>query len=101
MDNNKFNNWVEDVLNSTEGGVRANAPDGLLRKLEQRINKVAEVRIIPLHWVTAAAACVLLLLTINIYTAKKHTAIPHGQADQMSELVRYYDIMNDDETAGL
>jgi hypothetical protein len=102
MDNNRKNEWVENVLNSTEGYLPATPPDGLYRILEQRINiPVGKGRVISMNWVSAAAACVLLLISVNVYMANRHTTISKHQTDQVNELVQYYDITNDKEIGGI
>ena len=102
MDNNRKNEWIDDVLNSAEGFTPAAPSEGLYRILEQRINiPVGKGRVVSMSWVSAAAACILFLISVNVYMANKHTTISNNHTDQVNELVQYYDITNDKEIGGL
>lgn len=101
MDTNKKDKWVDDVLNSMEGRYKAQPSGNLYGQIEKRIAvPLLKGRTIPLSAVSAAAACILILLTLNIYFATRHKSAA-GAKDEVQELVQYYDITNDKNIPGL
>jgi hypothetical protein len=101
MDTNRKNEWIEEVLGSTEGSHRVSPPNGLYGKLSQRLTAASiKGRVISMNWVSAAAACLLLLISLNLYLANKHQPSEKGK-DQVKEVVEYYDILNDKEMEGI
>jgi hypothetical protein len=86
-DNMRF----DEILNSMEGAGRAQAPEGLFRKIEQRLQgKFPVVKTIPLRMVSLAAASILLLLAINVFIASENKTTAHQKQDGMQGLVEYY-----------
>lgn len=104
MDKAGKNKWVDDVLDSMAGSERAMPDEGMFILVEKKIYKtVPGGRVIPINLVSAAAACILLLIAINIYTATSnmHQHIERTSDDLVTELVKYYDITNDKDIDGL
>jgi hypothetical protein len=74
--------WLNNVLNSTQGMQQAAAPDSLWAKIQQEIqNEVKVIAMVPRRtvWLTAASVALLLLLNLvavrGYHPAKKMTAI--------------------------
>ena len=102
MKTNEKDNWIEDVLNSMDGAAKAVPGNDLLGRIENRILlPVYKGKTISLTAVSAAAACILILLTLNIYFATRHKTNLGNNKDEIRELVQYYDITNDKNVTGL
>ncbi len=101
MKKDRQEQFVDDILNSMEGMQRAEAPHALFHSIEQRIEANAK-HIIPLRTVWAAAASILLLLTINVYlvlgsSVKSSPAQPSDA--NMNSVIEYYQL--EDEAISL
>ena len=83
---------IEEIINSTGGVQRAQPPDDLFRKIEQKITgSFSKARTIPLRTVSAAAASILLLLALNVFIAlKRNDAKPQYKGDGMQQVAEYY-----------
>lgn len=64
-------NWIEDVLNSTNGMAQVLPADTLFTKIQ---NKITKVETISPQWLWIAAASLLLLASLNIkiWCSKTH-----------------------------
>ena len=63
------NNWIENILNSTNGITPVAPSDALFSKIQQRIqleNRVSSKTV----WLVAASIAVLVLLNFSIITSK-------------------------------
>lgn len=102
MDSIGKDKWIDDVLESMSESEKAMPGEGLYLMVEKQIGiPVPGGRVISLNLVSAAAACILMLIAINIYTANIHNHINHDATDPVGELVKYYDITNDKDIDGL
>lgn len=90
--------WVEEVLSSTEGMGSARPRTDLYDKIKDRlVRDLPKGRRIPLGVMSAAAACLLVLVALNItaitkYTRAEETQIEDGQGAGTAELIEYYDL---------
>ncbi len=85
------NKYVEDILNSLDGMQRAEPGAGLYDKIEGRLSGKAATTIIPLRRVSFAAACVLLLIAVNIiFMSMQHTK----KDNSMLEVASFYQLTN-------
>ena len=57
------NNWIKNVMDSTNGITKVTPKDRVLLKIKQ---KIQENETIPTSWIWIAAASFLLLLSLNI-----------------------------------
>jgi hypothetical protein len=57
------NNWIKNVIDSTNGITKVTPKDRVLLKIKQ---KIQENETIPTSWIWIAAASFLLLLSLNI-----------------------------------
>lgn len=63
------NNWIETILNSTNGITQVTPNDALFSKIQQRIepqNKVSSKTL----WLAAASIAVLVMLNVSIIASK-------------------------------
>jgi hypothetical protein len=82
------NKRVDEVLSSLEGMQRAEAGDFLFGKIEYKLTlPYLGARTIPLRTVSLAAASVLLLLALNLFTVTKRQQV---KTDPLQELVNEY-----------
>lgn len=88
------NRRIEDTLNSLDGLNKAEPSAYLFDKITYRIQQPRiKAAVIPFSMVTAAAACVLLLVMLNIATInKQHKAT----SSAMQEVANYYHLTNND-----
>ena len=102
MDSNGKNRWVNETLDSINNAGRAVPNDALFNKIEQRLNApFAKKKVIPLRMVSAAAACILVLIMANIYTIYTQNNTTAGKNGAQS-VAAYYDINNNaNEIMGL
>ena len=102
MDKNNKEKWVEEVLNSIEGSTKAIPSERLYTALEKRLTiPVSKGRVISIKIVSAAAACIILLISVNIYVLQKQITPGKAESNQLQDIVRYYDITNDKEIGGI
>lgn len=89
MDKNK---WIDDVMNSTDGMSRATPRDGLLRKIEQRMEEgVIYAKQVPMRTVSLAAASIVLLVAVNIALLNTRPVSGKSQKNTPIEtVVEYY-----------
>ncbi|MBS1771783.1 MAG: hypothetical protein JST82_02900 [Bacteroidetes bacterium] len=94
MDNNSKNRWVDEALDSINNAYRAMPDDALFNKIEQRLNvPFTKKKVIPLRIVSAAAACIIVLIMTNIYTIYIQKGSNVGR-DGAQSVAAYYDINN-------
>ena len=62
-------NWIENILNSTNGITPVTPSDDLFSKIQQKIQQEAKVSPKTL-WLVAASIAVLVLLNVSIITSK-------------------------------
>lgn len=61
--------WIENILNSTNGITQVNPADDLFSKIQQRIQQQEKVSTKTL-WLVAASIAVLAILNISAITSK-------------------------------
>jgi hypothetical protein len=84
---------INEILNSLEGMQPARPNASLYATIEQRIaSGYVAARTIPLSRVSIAAACILLLVVINVLVASKHTGSMHNmpKQDAAEHVAEYY-----------
>lgn len=84
---------INEILNSLEGMQPARPHASLYAKIEKRVNDgVAIVKTVPLSRVSLAAACILLLVVVNLLVASKPTRNQNQtpQKDAMQQVADYY-----------
>ncbi|MCU0342028.1 MAG: hypothetical protein MUE30_19325 [Spirosomaceae bacterium] len=65
--------WLNNVLNSTQGIQRAEAPDSLWVKIQQELkNEVKVIAMVPRRTVWLAAASVALLILLNLVAVRSY-----------------------------
>jgi len=83
---------TDDVLNSLEGMQRAKPGRDLYGSILNKINNttipLGKGKTISLKTVSAAAACLLLLLTLNVLTVTKK----HQPKNGMEDVANYYQL---------
>lgn len=85
MMKDKREKWISDVFNSLQGSRRAQPPEDLFGRLEQRLWKMPEAKVRPLlPWRLAAVAAVLLL-TLNVLALQQFSQSPHYQSEEWGE----------------
>ncbi len=91
------NTWVEGVMGSLQGIDRALPGDALFSKIEQKLEAGLPVtKLVPIRMVTYAAACIAILLVLNLTLLKgyKNNATHHG--DNLNAVIEYYGLTNDE-----
>lgn len=88
------NKWLEEVLNSTEGMHTAEPPAGMFERIMDRAKRPGVVRTISLSTLSAAAACLLILLSLNLMALKGHDRSSNANAP-VQDLAEYYDLNPD------
>jgi hypothetical protein len=102
MNKNNKEKWVKEVLNSIEGCTKAAPSERLYAALEKRITiPVTKGRVISFKVVSAAAACIILLISVNMYVLQKQSTSRNTETNKLQDIVRYYDITNDKEIGGI
>lgn len=93
---------IEETMNSLEGMQRAQAPDYLLGRIEQRLggNLRVKGRIVPLRTVGLAAACIALLVLLNMAALHNWQQDAHAPQATMQDVARDYGFTGDN-TMGL
>ena len=66
-------NWIENILNSTNGITKVNPSDGLFSKIQQRIRQQETVSPRTL-WLVAASIAALVVLNISVMNTKSKQA---------------------------
>lgn len=90
------NIWIEGVMNSLDSVQRAEPSDAIYRNIEKGISlPFTKGRIIPLRKVSLAAACVLLLLVLNVVLLSMRSKPVDKSADSMERVMDYYGLTND------
>src|SRR4051812_46510349 len=89
--------WVEEVLDSTRGMAPATPRADLYGQLKAKLGKdLPKVRRISLGVMSAAAACLLVLLGLNIRVMSKYAKAESAetQSDEASvkDIVDYYEL---------
>lgn len=64
-------NWIENILNSTNGITQVNPDDSLFLKIKQRIKQQDTVSMKTV-WLVAASIAVLVILNISILNSKSN-----------------------------
>jgi hypothetical protein len=84
---------INEILNSLDGMQPARPHASLYAKIEQRIaTGYAAAKTVPLSRVSLAAACILLLVVINVVMATQHKPhqSPVQQKDATQQVAEYY-----------
>ncbi len=89
--------WVEEVLESTRGMASASPRADLYEQLKSKLGKeMPKARLISLKMVSAAAACLLLLFTLNLATinqyANAETEGTQNEEASVEDIVDYYQL---------
>lgn len=63
---------VEKQLEILHSIKKVEAPDSLLGKIQQRIENV-EAAVIPMNWISVAAAVAVLFISIDVYVIKQNS----------------------------
>lgn len=86
--------WIDGIINSTEGMQRAQPPVSVLHKIEQRLGG-SPARVVPLRTVSLAAASILLLVMANLFVIR-HQENNIGKSGQSSvdAVIDYYGLDN-------
>lgn len=66
-------NWIENILNSTNGITQVSPSDALFSKIQQRIKRPEAVSAKTV-WLVAASIAALLLLNISVLNTKSKPA---------------------------
>ena len=66
------NNWIENIINSTDGITQVIPKDDLFSKIQQRIQLESSVSSKTL-WLAAASIAALVLLNISVINSKTKT----------------------------
>jgi hypothetical protein len=74
--------WIDDILNSTAGMQRAQAPASMRDTIYGRIQQARVIRMVPLKKVWLAAASVLLLMSLNFYILRSGRPVQPAEAEQ-------------------
>jgi len=67
-------NWIENVLNSTNGITPVAPSDDLFSKIQQRIKKQDTVSTKTI-WLMAASIAILVLLNVSVITSKSKSKV--------------------------
>lgn len=78
-------NFIHDILNSTNGITKVIPNDELLSKIEQRINEKSVVSMRTL-WLVAASIVILIGVNIIVLTTK-NTLLPQSAAAELKNSV--------------
>lgn len=78
-------NFIHNILNSTNGITKVNPNDELLSKIEQRINEKSVVSMRTL-WLVAASIVILIGVNIIVLTTK-NTLLPQSAAAELKNSV--------------
>ncbi len=86
------NKWIDEAINSFEGSERAEPSAFLFGKIADRLSeRTVKGRIIPLRTVSVAAACILLLVVLNILLLNKQNKTSDRS---IQEVANYYQLTN-------
>lgn len=97
MKDGRKNIWVNGVMGSLHGMHRARAGDALYRKIEKGISlPFAQGRVIPLKRVSLAAACILLLLVLNVALLSMRGNANNKPTENIETVMEYYGLTNND-----
>ena len=91
MENDMQKRRIDDVLDSIEGIQRANAPESLFAAIEQHIDANVK-RVIPIRTVMAAAASIMLLLSVNVYLLSNTSNAESLSNSDMKSVIEYYEL---------
>lgn len=89
--------WVEEVLESTQGMAPASPRADLYGQLKAKLGKeTPKVRLISLGAVSAAAACLVVLFTLNIKAVSHYRTAAAGAVQtedaSVTDIVDYYEL---------
>lgn len=104
MKQNDHTNWVDEVLDSMGHVGKADAPDGLLSKIEAKLyEQPIVVKRIPLRTVSLAAASIALLIFLNAMLLSKqpNTVMHKGKQDGMESVIQYYGLSDQGVNYGI
>ena len=83
------NKWVEEVLDSTAGMEPARSATDIFKQIMTAARK-QPVKVVSLSALSAAAACLLILLSLNFFAIRGHERAQEQEAPAQS-LAEYYD----------
>lgn len=106
MKQNDHKNWVDEVLGSMGHVGKADAPDGLLSKIEAKLyEQPIKAKRIPLRTVSLAAASIALLIFLNAMLLSKQPNIGVGvqkaKQDGMESVIQYYGLSDQGVNYGI
>lgn len=70
MENIKADNWIEEVLESTNGMMHVDPRTDLLYKIQRKIQRRNEVTSMKTVWLVAASVVVLISMNIGVVSTK-------------------------------
>ena len=92
MEQQDKNKWVDEVMRSLDGSTSAEPNAFLFGKIENRLSKpVMKARVVSLRTVSLAAACILLLVLLNVLLLSKQQK---NTDKSMQEIASYYELTN-------
>ena len=88
---NRKENWSQETLNSIDSIKRAEVSDKLLEKVNQRLQK-PKAKIISIQTKTLwrAAACITVLIGLNIFTIAFNAKTKNGHQDSSDTFANEY-----------
>jgi hypothetical protein len=89
--------WIEEVLNSTAGMRSATPPVGRFEQIRDKAYGLARAsRTIPLTTLSAAAACLLILIALNFTLLDRYGPSAEGEVvnteASVQDIVDYYEL---------
>lgn len=104
MKQNDHKNWVDEVLDSMGHVGKADAPDGLLSKIEAKLyEQPIKAKRIPLRIVSLAAASIALLIFLNAMLLSKqpNMSVQKTKQDGMESVIQYYGLSDQGVNYGI
>jgi hypothetical protein len=89
--------WIEEVLNSTAGMRPATPPVGRFEQIRDKAYSLGRVtRTIPITTLSAAAACLLILIALNFTLLDRYNPSANGEVvdteASVQDIVDYYEL---------
>ena len=86
--------WIDGIINSTEGMQRAQPAASVLHRIEQHLGGNT-ARVVPLRTVSLAAASILLLVMANLFVIKnRESDIRKTGQSSVDVVIDYYGLDN-------
>lgn len=90
----KKEEWIDDILNSGKQLQPVGSNPLMAGRIEMKLQQNNSARLIPLRWIYACAACILVLIAFNVFVLIS-TSIARHDSNGVQQLIQEYGWSND------